>query len=226
MMRSHKGMLHTLEAIIAFLMVIGFIVFVMPAVNKESSGNQQTRIYVYKALSNMEKTGKLQSLAAAQNLTGIQLELNSTLALPMKFTVAMSKSNISHGTVYPKAGNIPAYINFTADKSSLDSASLALDYANASDPAVYINNQYLSSHSGNYSGNTETFEISPYTQTGANSVMINASTDSTISYSMTIMNTIQLSAPEENKSVTTIGYIISGNRSAFSPSEVRVYVWK
>ncbi len=226
MIKSRKGMLHTLEAVLAFLTVVGFIVFVMHSIDNQGSSSTQTRVYVYKALSNMEKTGKLQNLAAAQNLSGIRTQLNSTIALPMKFTVAMSKSNISHGVVYPKEGNLPAYINFTADKSALDSVNLEFSYANASDPTVYVNSQYLAGHTGDYSGNTESFDISSYVADGANSVMINTSSDSTISYSLIIVDSIQLSAPEENKSVTTIGYIVSGNGSSFSPSEIRVYVWR
>ena len=223
---KRKGMLHTLEAIFEFLMVIGFVTFVMPYLNNGGQVSKQTQIYVYQALSNMEKSGTLGNLAAAQNLSGIKSELNKTLQLPIKFTIGMSRSNISYGKAYPKENSEFKYVNFTANKTSLDYASLQITYTNATNPAIYMNGQYLASHSGDYSGNEEIFDLSAYVQTGANSVMLNTSNNATIDYRLTVVDSVELEAPAENRSITTVGYIISGNGSSFSPSEIRVYVWR
>lgn len=385
---ASKGMLHTLEATIAFMMVVGFIVFAMPAIDKERESSTAVRLYVYEALSNMEKMGTLQNLVIAENLSGIKSEVGKNIAVPLKFTVGMSKSSITYGKIYPKEwefenstyegyitlqrkvpslngnswvlgynyasdsiasaaevggyfnspGNFdfsnktidssasgmcieynasgkywwahldkepgnqkrnfyiefntssandpdrinftidildrkstpaedpdcspyndpdltrlatdvfyfndgtgilamphtirasppraPGYVNFTADKSTLDSATLRLKYINASSPIIYVNDMYLAQHTGDYSGNEEAFEISSYARTGANSVMIKTANNATISYRLMLTESRELEAPEENKSITTISYVVSGNGSAFAPSEVRVYTWK
>lgn len=220
-----KGMLHTVEAIMAFLIIIGFIVLVMPTVEREMQNSKQTRLYIYEALSSMEKSGKLQSLAAAENISGIKTELDKSLALPLKFTVELSRMNTSYGTLYPGAEN-PKYINFTADKSVLDSATLNLDYSIASDPSVYINGQYIVGHTGDYSGNEETFEITSPVQTGANSIKINTSNGATINYRLIIMDSADIGPAAENTSITSVSYITSGNGTSFAPKEIRVYVWR
>ncbi|MBU4245878.1 MAG: hypothetical protein ABIF85_04570 [Nanoarchaeota archaeon] len=221
---NRKGLLHTLEATIAFMMVTGFLVFVMPHINTANSKTENIRAHVYDGLSAMDSAGTLRNLAAAENLSGIKSELNSTLKTPLKFTVGMSKSNISHGTIYPKPG-APEYINYTADKGALDSATISVNYINASDPSIYINGTLLKQHSGDYSGNEEILDISSATQTGENSLMINTTNDAKISYSLLLVESLELEKPEENINIITVGYIMSGNETTFSPKEVRVYVW-
>ena len=220
-----KGLLHTLEATMAFMMVTSFLVFVIPYLNAAGGKTENIRTYVYDGLSSMDTAGTLRSLAAAENLSGIKSELNSTLKTPLKFTVGISKSNISHGTISPGIGT-PAYINYTADKSTLDSATISLNYISASDPSMYINGALLKQHTGDYSGNEEILDISSGTQTGENSMMINTTNSATISYSLMIIESVNLESPNENTSVITIGYILSGNETNFSPKEVRIYVWE
>lgn len=219
-----KGLLHTLEATMAFLMVISFLVFVMPSIDKGNSKNSNIRSQVYDGLSEMDKAGTLRSLALTENLSGIKSELNSTLNTPLKFTVGMSKSNISHGTVYPEEGNIPAYINYTADKGAIDSATLSLNYINATGPSVYLNSVLVKQHDGDYSGNEEILDISSGTQSGANSIMINTTNNAKISYSLMLFESLELEPLKENIDIITVGYILSGNETLFTPKEIRVYV--
>ncbi len=220
-----KGMLHTVEAIIAFIMIVGFVILLMPIIENDTETSRQTRVYVYEALSSMEKSGKLQSLAAAQNMSGIKSELNKTIAMPLKFTVAISKPNISYGTVYPKEDEL-AYIYFVSDKARLESAIFSLEYSNATNPLIYANGIALSQHSGDYSGKEDTFEISSLVQNGTNTVMLNTSSDAMVSYRLMLIERQAFSEPPNNTSITTISYIISGNGTSFIPSEIRVYVWR
>lgn len=220
-----KGLLHTLEATMAFLMVVSFLVFVMPSIDKGNSKNSNIRSQIYVGLSEMDGLGVLRSLALAENLSGIKSELNSTINTPLKFTVGMSKSNISHGTAYPKESSMPDYINYTADKSALDSATLSLNYINASDPSVYLNGVLIKQHSGDYSGNNDIIDILSGTQDGENSIMLETSNNATIPYGMMLVESLELEPLKENTNVITIGYIISGNETTFSPKEIRVYVW-
>lgn len=224
MVKNRKALLHTLEATIGFLMVTGFLVFVMPHLNSAQEKTENTRAYVYDGLSGMDGAGILRNLAANENLSGIKSELNDTLRIPLKFTVGLSKSNISHGTINPAIG-APAYINYTANKSALDSAVVSLEYINATSPSVYLNSTLLIRHSGNYSGNTETLDITQATQNGNNSIMMNTTNDAEISYSLMLVESIILETPPNNTNVMTVGYILSGNETVFSPKEVTVYVW-
>jgi len=220
-----KGLLHTLEATMAFMMVVGFLVFVMPSISKPNSNNSNIRTYVYDGLTEMDLYGNLRGLAAAENLSGIKSELNTTLNRPLKFTVGMSKSNITHGTAYPQIST-PAYINYTADKGTLESATISLRYITATDPSVYLNDVLIKQHAGDYSGNEEIIDISSGTQNNENSIRVETTDDATISYSLMLVDSLELEQPEKNTNVITVGYILSGNETTFSPKEVRVYVWE
>ena len=219
-----RGLLHTLEATMAFLMVVGFLVFIMPSINSANSKSSNVRSYVYEGLAEMDRAGILRNLASAENLSGIKSELNSTLDQPLKFTVGMSKSNISHGTAYPENG-VPAYINYTADTGALDSATLSLNYLTASNVSIYLNGALIKQHSGDYSGNEEILDISSGTQDNENSITIETANDATISYGLMLVESIELEQPEEDTNIITVGYILSGNETTFAPKEVRVYVW-
>jgi len=220
-----KGLLHTLEATVAFLMVISFLVFVMPSINTAGSKTGNIRSQIYDSLSEMDKSGTLRNLAFGENLSGIKSELNRTLNIPLKFTVGMSKSNISHGTANPEESGVPYYINYTANKSALDSATLSLNYLNATEPSVYLNGVLIKQHGGDYSGNDDVVDVLSGTQDGENSIKLETSNNATISYSLMLVESLELEALEENTDVISIGYILSGNETTFSPKEIRVYVW-
>ena len=224
--KNKKGGIHTIEATIAFIAVAGFIIFVMPGLVDREDVSAVKRNYVYGSLSNLEKTGKLNDLAVAGNLSGIAVEINKTLAAPMKFTVGMSKLNVTVGTVYPKESQSQDYINFTADASALDSAKVELEYVNATNPVVYANGNLVSNRTGEHVRIFETLDITPETISGQNSIALETSNNATINYRLRIMSSLELGVRPAKKTINTINYMVAGNASTFEPAEIRVYIWR
>lgn len=219
-----KGGMHTLEAMIAFITVLGFIAFVMPGIKSEPE-TVPVKNHAFAALGNLEKSGRLGALAMAENTSGIYSELNRTILLPAKFSVGLSRQSIYPGTLYPNESQ-PAYLNFTANTSTLDAATLELAYVNASGPDVFVNSQSAANHSGDYSGISETIDIKQHIITGQNSVMITAANNATISYRLRITESFEYGQRPEGRTISTVSYVVAGGKEGFRPSEIRVYIWR
>lgn len=224
--KNRKGGIHTIEATIAFIAVTGFIIFIMPNLTDREDTSAIKRNYVYGSLSNLEKTGKLNDLTVAGNLSGIAIELNKTLAAPMKFTVGMSKLNVTFGTVYPKESQSQDYINFTADTNTLDSAKIELEYVNATSPVVYANGNPVLNRTGEQARIFETIDMTSETISGQNSIALETSNNATINYRLRIVSSLELGSRPAKKTVNTVNYMVAGNASTFEPTEIRVYIWR
>lgn len=219
--RVKKGMLHVVEATIAFIILVGFIIFIIPQFADRPEERQDERIRLYSALAALEKGGELADLAVARNLSGIKSGLSEIILTPLEFTVGISSLNATDGE---SSENIT--IEYSANASELDSAEIEVSFSGGQNPRIYENSALLWSKDGDASETTATVDLVPNAQTGRNTVSINATGAVNFRYALRIIDSSELEPLPENKSIVTAAFIIPGNATFFRPTEVRVYGWR
>lgn len=120
----------------------------------------------------------------------------------------------------------PSYVNFTANASTLESASLELEYLDAASPIVYVNGNEVAYHAGSYSGKSETLDITSEIATGQNAILVKSENNATISYRLRLRDSVEFGAMPENRTINTVSYLVAGDKNTFQPTEIRVYVWR
>lgn len=217
--KKRKGVMHTLEALLAFSVVTTFILFVTPSINISELNGHKTN-YVYSTLETLETKGLLRTYATENNLTGLNTTLTDLLPETYNFAVGMSRLNATHRTL---SGNHS--FNCTADTTKLDYATLDLIFDTATDPKIYINGNLIYSQTGDASGVLESIDLTDSTISGENTLTFNFTGSSTFDYRLSISESEDLSTPPSQKDIDTVNYFISGIDNTFKPTIVRVYLW-
>lgn len=135
-----KGILHTLEAVLATLIILGFILIVSPTLPKDTSSAYLSRDKAYYAFQALEKNQKLEEYAFDEDLNSLNTSMGKLLPGWMLFSVALSNINQS----IPVKNND---YNFTiVDSSSVDYKEIRLDarigenFSNVIEDLLVLNN--------------------------------------------------------------------------------------
>jgi len=214
-----KGGMHTIEAFIAFAIVLSFLLFLMPAITKVPDTTNKIT-YVQGALKSIEKTGILREYVLSRNLTGLNESLYEFIFPLYNFTVGMSTVNATHNSA-----SMNYSFNYTADAGKLEYALLSVGFKSAQDPRVYVNGNLVLSQAGNAAGVREIIDITGNTITGENIVQFNFSGSPNYDYRLLVSEYDELSALPDSKNINTVSYVLAGANSTFRPVEIRVYVW-
>lgn len=110
---KRKGFVHTLEATIAALLVMGFILAVMPFLTYQDT-TAATKEKVTNSLLVLDQAGKLDALAMAQNISGLKMELSALLPDQINFTVRLCGINCSTLDPLPQNETVKAVSRITA----------------------------------------------------------------------------------------------------------------
>ncbi len=217
--KTRKGAMHALEALLAFSIVIGFILFVMPVIDISTPSGHKAH-YVYSTLETIENKGLLRTYASENNLVELNTTLKELLPETYNFAVGMSHLNATHKTI---SGNHS--FNYTTDTTKLDYVKLDLIFNAATDPIVYLNGNIIYSTMGDASGIIESIDLTENTIAGENQLTLNFTSSATFDYRLSILESEDLSTLPTKKNIDTVNYFISGIDNTFRPTIVRVYTW-
>ncbi|NOQ55396.1 MAG: hypothetical protein GQ477_01175 [Nanohaloarchaea archaeon] len=217
--KTRKGAMHALEGLLAFSIVVGFILFVMPAVEISTSSGHKTH-YVYSTLETLESKGILRAYAFDNNMTGLNTTLKDLLPTTYNFAVGMSQINATHKTI---SGNHS--FNYTIDTTKRDYVKLDFILNTATDPNIYLNGNIIYSSTGDSSGILESIDLTDNTIDGENQLTFNFTGIATFDYRLLMSESEDLSSPPFKKDIDTVNYFVSGIDSTFLPTIVRVYLW-
>ena len=217
---AKKGAMHTIEAFIAFMIVMSFLFFIMPAITNIPNTTESKIKYIHSALIILEKNGNLREYALSKNIIGLNESMYELVPLTYNFTVGMSYVNASDKST---SGNYS--FNYTADAGKIDYVFLDVVFLSAADPKIYVNEGSVLSQSGDVSGNRETIDITSSTITGENTIQFNFTGTATFDYRLLVSQTETLEDIPDGKDILIVNYVLSGANSTFRPTEVRIYLW-
>ncbi len=218
--RAKKGGLHTIESFIAFMIVMSFLFFIMPAITNISDTTESKMKYIHGALTTLEKNGNLREYAISKNITGLNKSMYELIPSTYNFTVGISSVNASDKST---SGNYS--FNYSADAGKIDYVFLDIVFLSAEDPKIYVNGGSVLSQSGVVSGNRETIDLTSSTITGENKVQFNFTGTATFDYRLLVSQTEILEGIPDGKDIIIVNYVLSGTNSTFMPTEVRIYLW-
>lgn len=218
-----KGYIHTLEASIATVILLTFVIAVLPYIAPEDTSAQTTRTIIRGALEVLEKNGDLRDNAVNEDLSAIKTELQTIVPSRINFTVGISDVDITSGSV-TTSGQV--FVNYTVNTSTMDFVFFKLKMSDATDPRFSINGTSIWNGSGNYIGENKEWQLADYSEAGTNQINITVTAESTIKYIVEVGNSLDLETIPGNKTINTVNYIVSGVNSTFKPTEIRVYAWR
>ena len=218
--KNKKGAMHTIEAFISFVIVIGFIMTVMPAMIPLDDTTQTKANSVYMSFDYLEKTGQLKEYIIDEDLVSLNTSLYDLIPKTYSYSVGMSTINATHKAT---SGNYT--FNYTANTSKLDYVFLNMAFKTAQDPTIYVNSNPVLTQTGDVSGTSEKIDITEQTINGNNTVQFNFSTNTNTNYNLLVSQSSELESLENIDNIRMINYLVSGVNDTFRLAELRVYLW-
>ena len=216
---KRKGMMHSIEAMIAFFIVMSFLLFILPLTPTANTSASEIN-YVSNALKTLEEDGTLSDYIYTGNLSGLNTTLHLMLPETYRFEVSISEVNVTYGSF--SANNS---ITTTIDRLLLDFAILDIVYGTATDPKIYLNGNIISSTTGTVSGTIESIDLTDDLVDGTNTLKFNFTDATQYDYHLLVSEFSDVYTLPQKTDINTINYFFMGANKTFRPSNVRVYLW-
>jgi len=224
--KPRKGAMHTLEATIAAIMMLSFIITVTPVLkNEQTMANRDT---MYSSLMDALSNDTVRNYVLENNLSGVKAAIS--LPLATNYTVGVSRT-VAYFDDYAISKSLSSgttLLNVTLDANfTVPSALLYIDGSSVS-VGIDTGNDNTTDYSGVISSKTLVdLNKTAVEQALASSstLTINITTNGTAAVSNLEINEESLYETVPDGTVGVADVLVAGNETYFRPTVVSIYYW-
>ncbi|MDY6776732.1 MAG: hypothetical protein SVQ76_01340 [Candidatus Nanohaloarchaea archaeon] len=213
-----KGVVHTLESLIAAMMFLFFVLAIGQQVDT-AGGGANLELRTRHILTTLDSAGDLRKDVLQRNLSEVEDALDNYTSSNMMVAGLYLNQTAFSGTFSGTHSR-----DFSVHESMTDREILRVWYRDADSPVVEINGEVVDSLSGTVS-DYRSYDISGNTVNGSNTLNISVDSSSTLGYSLELYERKSTGTPPEATDLFTTSYMVSGWKN-FSPAEVTVVSWR
>lgn len=213
--------MHVLEAVIAAVLLFGFMLAVMPSETSDTNTGATVNTMVYNILSSLDNGDALRDAAVNQDLGRIDQQVSQYMS-GHGTNVALTSLN----TTYDRARFADFHDTVFPSTDTAERETLRLWFWNADAPTVTVNGNTVYSTTGTLQDAYRTVDIAAETVDGTNTLNISVDSASFVGYSVDRVEHRIDQEPPGSAEVTATAYTLAGVNDTFAPQEVTVLSWQ
>ncbi|MCJ7478923.1 MAG: hypothetical protein MUP63_01975 [Candidatus Nanohaloarchaeota archaeon QJJ-7] len=218
---KRKGVIHTIESILAAIIFLMLIITLSQQVDVGGEIGPDIKIRERNALETLDLSGELRPPAENQSVSILRDRLDDHLNA-LNVEAALLHVNTTQDTVSFSGTHTET---FTVNNSAVERQVLHLWFEGTEAPNASINGNPVYQNTGTVDG-YEKVDISDETVDGDNTLEIETAAASKVSYSVDIYEYRTTGEPPSDTDVISASYPISGYNVSFAPVEVSVQAWQ
>ncbi|MDY6769457.1 MAG: hypothetical protein SVU88_00625 [Candidatus Nanohaloarchaea archaeon] len=217
---QRSGIMHTVEAILAAILFMFFIITVTPAPAPDTADGEVDRrvrntLEVLDLNNSLRRPATNRSLGIVKNRVDRQITARSTAVSGLFLNTTSGRATFSdrHDDLFP------------VNASTVERAVLRVWYEDAASPNVTVNGNTVAALTGTVDRYGQ-YDILDLTEDRTNTLNITVAATSTVGYSVDVYEREQEGSAPSDTDVLTTSYVISGDNGTFTPVEVSVLSWR
>lgn len=214
--------MHSIEAVIATLLFLVFIITVLPRVTTGESEQETVQRQAQNVLSSLDTAGELRPPVVERNVSALQDRIASRLS-PHPVEISLLTMNATGDRVRFTGTHSRA---FQVNDSIAERERLRVWYRDAAAPNVSVGAVSIANHTGTVTDTYEDYDIADATVDGDNTLEIDVDGSSLVAYSIEITNRRRTGTAPTDTDTFSIPYMVAGANTTFLPAEVTVITWR
>ncbi|MFB6265933.1 MAG: hypothetical protein ABEI07_02505, partial [Candidatus Nanohaloarchaea archaeon] len=216
-----KGVIHTVEAVLAAILFLFFLLAVMPRMTSQPEPQENVDRRVMKTLRTMDLNNSLRGPLTERNISEVKDRISSHIdAMSVEISALFLNSTTGHATFSSSLSR-----QFQVDRGLAERVELRIWFEDAESPNVSVNGNTVDRFTGTVDS-YHSYEVLNYTSDGSNTFRINVSGSSEAGYTIGVYERNRTGQPPEEVEVFSTSYMVSGNGTSYVPVEVSVLSWR
>lgn len=218
---KRKGILHTVEAVLAAILFLFFILTVSPQSGPDTAGGEQVDRRARNTLNVMDLNNTLRDPAENRSLGIVKNRVEELITAR-----SVEVSGLFLNTTSDRATFSSSHSDaFRVNQSAVEKAALRVWYEDARSPNITVNGNDVASLTGTVDDYRE-YDILDETGDNRNNLTIDVTSSSTVGYTVDVYERERTGDPPSDTDVLTTSYVIGGHNGTFSPVEVSILSWR
>lgn len=213
--------MHTIEAVLAAILFLFFIVTVTPQAGPDTAGGEEVDRRAVNTLEALDMNDSLRAPATGRDLETIRDRVVDHMA-GRSVEISGLFLNVTGGRETFSTAHTDS---FPVNDTNVERQVLRVWYEDAVSPNVSVNGNEVAGLTGTVDGYSE-YDISGDTSDGTNNLTVTVSSESTVGYTVEIYEREDTGTPPSGTDILTTSYIIGGDNASFNPVEVSVLSWR